>query len=150
VELVVVPRSSEPRPVPGQELLQVVHDYVSGLAPPIVDLLVRGPDWVAVSVAVELTPTDFDHAMEVRSAVIARLDAFLHPLTGGFDGAGWAFGRSPHRSDLYAVIEAVPGIDYIQTLTTTTTPDIMTFGDHMLLYSGDHQVTLLAPAREDG
>jgi hypothetical protein len=145
VELVVVPRSSVAKPVPSQELLALVQDYVSGRAPPTVDLRVRGPHWVKVSVAVELTPVSFEHAMEVRSAVITALDAFLHPLTGGFDHEGWAFGRGPHRSDLFSLIEAVPGVDYVQTLTITS-PDLMTFGDQMLLYSGDHQVTLLAPA----
>jgi hypothetical protein len=150
VELVVVPRSSARRPVPSRELLQLVHDSVSALAPPTADLVVRGPDWVGVSVAVELTPVSFDRAMEVRNGVINRLDAFLHPLTGGFDGNGWAFGRSPHSSDLYALIEQIPGVDYIQTLATTMSPDLMTLGDHMLLYSADHQVTLLAPAREVG
>jgi Baseplate J-like protein len=146
VELVVVPRSSVARPVPSQELLVLVRDYVSGRAPPTVDLTVRGPDWVAVSVAVGLTPMSFEHAMEVRIAVITALDGFLHPLTGGFDHEGWPFGRGPHRSDLLSLIETVPGVDYVQTLTTITSPDLMTFGDHMLLYSGDHQVTLLAPA----
>jgi hypothetical protein len=146
VELVAVPRSSVARPVPSQELLVLVQDYVSARAPPTIDLTVRGPDWVGVSVAVELTPVSFAHAVEVRSAVITALDAFLHPLTGGFDHEGWAFGRGPHRSDLLSLIEAVPGVNYVQTLTTTTSPDLMTFGDQMLLYSGDHQVTLLAPA----
>ena len=42
--------------------------------------------------------------------------AFLHPLTGGPDGDGWAFGRGVFISDVAAVLEAIPGVDHAEFL----------------------------------
>lgn len=40
----------------------------------------------------------------------------MHPLTGGPEGQGWPFGRDVFLSDVAAVLEAVSGVDYVQTL----------------------------------
>lgn len=146
VELVVVPLSSADQPVPSLELLRQIQDGVAALAPPTVDLVVRGPDWLAVSVSVEVAPVSFERAMELRSAVLDRLSAFLHPLTGGLDGQGWEFGRSPHSSDLYALIEAIPGVDYIRALTVTSTSDAPTISDATLVHAGELNIALVAPS----
>jgi predicted phage baseplate assembly protein len=149
VEVVVVPRSSERRPVPSLELLRLIEDRVGALAPPTVDLVVRGPEWLAVSVTAEIAPQSFERAAAVRNAVLARLEGFLHPLTGGLDGQGWAFGRSPHRSDLHALIEAIPGVDYVNALTVATMPERPIISERLLVHSGDHQVILVAARRAD-
>jgi len=73
---------------------------------------------------------------------LAQLVAFLHPLTGGLDGQGWAFGRKPYQSDLYALIEDIPGVDYVRRLTVIETDEVRP--DRFLVYSGDHQITMLS------
>ncbi len=146
VELIVVPRSDETLPVPSLELLQRVQDFVTSFAAPTVDLVVRGPDWLGVSAHVELAPISFDNAMELRNAVQSRLTAFLNPLTGGVRGEGWEFGRRPHRSDFYAVIEAVEGVDYVRALTVTNLVDAPD-SDATLVYAGPIDIVLVAPSR---
>jgi hypothetical protein len=51
------------------------------------------------------------------------VERFLHPLTGGPDGQGWAFGRRPHHSDLSALLEKVGGVDHIRSLSVTLQPE---------------------------
>jgi hypothetical protein len=41
----------------------------------------------------------------------------MHPLTGGSDGCGWALNQQPHRSDLYGLLDAIDGVDFVQGLS---------------------------------
>jgi len=41
----------------------------------------------------------------------------LHPLTGGPSGCGWALGQRPHQSDLYGLVDAVDGVDFVRGLS---------------------------------
>lgn len=140
VALVIVPRSADPRPVPSLELLARVRDYVGERLCPTVDLVVQGPEWVAVSVSAEVAPAPGASASEVHAVVLRRLAAFLHPLTGGVDGRGWPFGRKPHRSDLFALLEAAPGVDHVRSLRVTETGAPQS--DRFLVHAGAHRITV--------
>ena len=47
---------------------------------------------------------------ETRNA----LAAFFHPLTGGPDKTGWPFGRDVYASEVYAVLEQVQLVNYVE------------------------------------
>jgi hypothetical protein len=143
VLLIIVPRGGGIKPIPSLELLARVQDYIAARLAPTVDLLVRGPDWLKVTVSVEVVPVVPEAATDVQTAVTAQLAAFLHPLTGGLDGAGWAFGRKPYRSDLYALIEHTPGVSYVRRLAVEEQPDEgVARPERFLVYSGDHEIVM--------
>ena len=75
------------------------------------------------------------------------LEAFLHPLTGGPDGTGWAFGRIPHRSDLFALIDRQPGVDHVVRLDVSMDPDPAGLSAEelarTLVWSGPHAVAVV-------
>lgn len=147
VGLLVVPRSADPKPVPSLELLERVRAYLAARLSPVADLWVAGPDWLRIDVEAEVVPRVLEQATDVQNAVLARLAAFLHPLTGGSDGAGWAFGRKPYRSDLYALIAATPGLDYARFLRVAETPEQgEARAGRFLIFSGNHQITLSSGA----
>jgi hypothetical protein len=50
---------------------------------------------------------------DVRRRVLEALTRFLDPLVGGADQRGWPFGRAVYVSELYAVLAAVQGVDYV-------------------------------------
>jgi hypothetical protein len=50
---------------------------------------------------------------QVRRALAELLD----PLTGGPAGTGWPFGRDVHASEVFAVVEKVPLVNYIEDVT---------------------------------
>ncbi|HEX8293054.1 MAG TPA: baseplate J/gp47 family protein [Pyrinomonadaceae bacterium] len=54
----------------------------------------------------------------VDMAVEALRDYF-DPLTGGPDRRGWPFGRSIYVSEIYALLDGLPGVDYVSRLTPT-------------------------------
>jgi hypothetical protein len=110
---------------------------------------VVGPQWIRVTVTTTVAATDLDVARTLAGGVAAALDTFLHPLHGGPDGRGWAFGRAPHRSDLLAVVSAVAGVDSVPRLVVQE--DRPRGGlpreqlARTLVWSGPHAVTVVPP-----
>jgi hypothetical protein len=149
VSVIIVPRSTDVQPIPSLELLRRVQEYLAAHGPPTVDLSVVGPLYVRVDVTAEIALAALQGASLVEQTIYAELARFLHPLIGGLDGTGWSFGRAPHRSDVYALIEAVAGVDYVRTLKITEAVDeredldtIKKTGRY-LVYSGHHDITLV-------
>jgi hypothetical protein len=60
---------------------------------------------------------DPQEASPVKERAQLALTRFLHPLTGGPEGKGWPFGRDVYLSDVVAVLERVPGVDYVSKLS---------------------------------
>jgi hypothetical protein len=145
VSLIIVPNSADPRPRPSVELVQRVQRFIAASCPVTANVLVIGPLYLRVDVQVEIGLTSLDNAGMMVPKVQNALAAFLHPLTGGPDGEGWQFGREPHRSDIYGVIEPITGVDHIRALTVETTatlPGARETG-RFLVYSGNHDVKLV-------
>lgn len=116
VGMIVVPDSASPRPAPSLGLLRQVQDYLRARLPATAGLWVAGPEWLRVTVTATVVPVSPEVAEPVRGRVRDALTSYLHPLTGGPSGDGWAFGRKPHRSDLFAVAEGVSGVDHVRSL----------------------------------
>lgn len=131
VGVIVVPDSAATRPVPSLGLLRQVQAHLQARAPATAELWVAGPEWIQVTVTATVVPLSLEVAEPVRGRVRAALDRYLHPLTGGPDGRGWAFGRKPHRSDLFAVAEAVDGVDHVRTLTVAAQAQSQDLGDRL-------------------
>lgn len=145
IELIIVPYSLERQPTPSLALLNLVKNYISQRCNPTVNLIVTAPQWKEVTITAEIVPSDIEKAELVRTNVIQNLEVFLHPLTGG-KGKGWQFGRYPHDSNIYALIQSVPGVNYVASLKTNL-PDKLEANS--LIYSGSHTITSISP-RERG
>jgi hypothetical protein len=124
-------------------LLDQVRAYLEERCAATASLWVAGPDWIEVTVRATVAATSLAQADAVGARIAAALDRFLHPLTGGPRGTGWEFGRVPYRSEIYALIEGITGVDHIRQLDVTppTNADIL---PGALIYSGRHQVRLVA------
>ncbi|HEX8921575.1 MAG TPA: hypothetical protein VF766_08865, partial [Pyrinomonadaceae bacterium] len=86
-----------------------------------------------------------DGASEVKLAIAQALAEHLHPLRGGPEGTGWAFGRYPHESNLYALIEGIAGVDHVTSLTFAPgeeSAEVKKAGKYFLVYSGTHTINL--------
>ena len=124
---------------------------------------VSGPAYVEVTVNADIYAESIDLAPQVEAAAVAALEAFLHPLTGGYAESGWEFGRLPCLSDFYGLLEAVPGMDHVENLRMTLSPvtpggakaaaSAVVSEDHpldvvvpvyTLVYSGEHKFDVKA------
>lgn len=144
VSLIVVPRSPVARPSPSLELIATVSRYLDARRSALGDLVVVGPEYIRVDIEAEVAVESLAAAATLEASLQDVLKRFLHPLTGGIDGKGWSFGRKPHRSDIYALIEAAPGVDHVRTLKVTETDDRRGVADtgRFLVYSGTHRISL--------
>lgn len=146
VQLLIVPRSSALQPIPSLALIEQVEAYIRDRASPTVILRVGSPEWLKVSVTAEVVPTSLEVADTARNAVIQRLENFLQPLTGGVRGQGWDFGREPHKSDFYALIEAINSVDYVRSLSVNIEPKLPEPPEPpkpFLIFSGNHNIAVI-------
>ncbi|MFF5112064.1 putative baseplate assembly protein [Streptosporangium sp. NPDC000509] len=171
--VIIVPDEPESvRPTPSLVLLGQVEEYLRRRCPLTADLWVAGPEWIALTVKATVVVTSAGEAGLAADRVRAALDRYLHPLTGGVDGQGWALGDRPHGSDLTALLAAVAGVDRVGALSVsyepeTSDPDrkpalgrilarpltapgdaperereLTDWLDRALVYSGPHQITV--------
>lgn len=143
VSILIVPRSSDPKPLPSLELIDRVQSYLAARSIPTATIAIVGPLYIRFDVKVEVATISLEGISAIEQNIKSSLDRFLHPLTGGSDNTGWAFGRTPHRSDFYALLESIPGVDHIRSLNITPIED---FPDtqatkRFLVYSGTHTIT---------
>jgi hypothetical protein len=145
VSLIIVPDTTDAQPQPSIELVRRVQNFISASCPATAAVVVVGPHYLRVDVQAEIGLASLDGAGTVASKVQNALAAFLHPLTGGLDGKGWKFGREPHRSDIYRVIEGIPEVDHVRALTVQSTEDFPGSREtgRFLVYSGTHIITLV-------
>lgn len=144
VSVIIVPRSTEVKPLPSLELIGRVQDFLDTVRVPTARLTVVGPLYVRVDVEAEVAVASLEGATGVLEEVQRRVAAFLHPLTGGLDGKGWDFGRQPHLSDVYALIEAAAGVDHLRLLKVQREdlPEVVATG-RFLVYAGKQRISVV-------
>jgi predicted phage baseplate assembly protein len=143
--VIIVPRSEDDKPLPSLELISRVREYLVDNSVPTANVSVVGPEYVRVDVTAEIALVSLEGASAVEQAVREKLAEFLHPLTGGADGTGWDFGREPYKSDFYALLHGISGVDYVRSLDVPVDAgdaDIKETG-RFLVYSGNHTISLI-------
>lgn len=67
--------------------------------------------WVAIEARLNV----FGHmaAEAVQQAASAVLQRHIDPVRGG-DGSGWPFGRALYVAELYGLLQAIPGVKYVE------------------------------------
>ncbi|NEP00795.1 MAG: hypothetical protein F6K58_19440 [Symploca sp. SIO2E9] len=74
------------------------------------------PDYVPLQVWARLYLVAGSNDQQVREQVKKEVQAFFHPVNSQshWDGKGWLFGRSIYVSELYQLLDKIPGVDYAQ------------------------------------
>lgn len=165
VTVIIVPASDAARPTPSPQLRLRVEKYLRERSANIASfpkhIKVTNPAYVEIRVTADIFPLTIDRAPDVEASAVETVEGFLHPLTGGYAGGGWEFGRLPCLSDFYALLEAVEGVDHVENLTMTlqaVTPGGNLSGEptvvteekplsvevpqYMLVFSGEHKFTV--------
>ncbi len=116
ISIVIVPTAaeSERAPQPSASLIQTVRTELEPRRLLGAQLHVAGPRYVRVGVRVALVLAHDALPERVRAAAAAALTRFLDPLRGGDAGTGWPFGRAVHVSEIYDLLDRVPGVDHVQ------------------------------------
>jgi len=114
VVVVPVPAGGETHPL----LPAALHDPLSRFLDLSRTLTTRlhvvGPTYVEVKVAAKLASSEDAVPGAAPAQAHAALRAFFDPFIGGPDGTGWPFGRHVFVSEVYAVLQQAPLVDYVE------------------------------------
>ena len=145
----IVPDSEEREPVPSLGLRRAVQRYLADRADvTLVDqnhIVIGPPKYVPVSVRATVFAKSLDLVANAEKKVKTGLETFLHPLKGGPEQQGWEFGRDLAASDLYALLEEIDEVDYVDSLQLFLGDSPS--GEHVeveadaLIASGLHRIT---------
>ena len=137
-----VETGSLPRaPRPGAGLLTTVRNSLGPRRLVTVRQLVVPPFYVPVRAEI-LVATRPDVAVTpLRTRMKDAIEHYLDALAGGPEGTGWPFGRDVYASEIYRLLEKVPGVEYVSDLTLSSIPasDDLRFvpGEELWHESGD-------------
>ena len=101
------------------DLKQAVEKYLDERRLIGTRLEVRSPQFIWVSIEAKIRLADrADPALVVETRKRAELELYryLNPYAGGPAGTGWPFGRDLHVSELYALLQRVAGIEFVDEL----------------------------------
>lgn len=117
VSVVIVPRPN----VNLDSLRKTVADYLEPRRLLTARVHVIGPRFIPTRVRVTARLLPEAPADKMKQRTVDALRSFLDPIAGGA-GDGWPFGRNVYVSELYRLLDALPGIDFVRrTLDPNTT-----------------------------
>jgi predicted phage baseplate assembly protein len=97
-----------------QEVKQEVHAYLDERRLLTSLLIVSEPEYVWVSSEAKVRLKPKADPVQVRLSVERELYRYFNPLFGGPEGKGWPFGRDLIVSEVYARIQSVSGVEYVE------------------------------------
>ena len=119
VTVLIVPESTDPKPIPSQELIRFVTEYlrarsashIAGVVPSQVNVI--PPNYVRVFAEIDVAYRNINEAKVVQARINAALNEFFNPLRGGPKGTGWDFGRNVYGTEIYQLVENIEGVDFV-------------------------------------
>jgi hypothetical protein len=148
ITVIVLPFLPKSRPLPSPGLLQAVGTYLRRRRVIGTRIEVVPPTYLDVSIQADVQALAGANKSQLRVAIVTALNRFLDPLVGGPDGSGWPFGRDIYRSEIMRVMNEVPGVDYIASLSLITDNGQPQCGNiclapTWLVAAGTHQITIV-------
>jgi predicted phage baseplate assembly protein len=151
ITVIVVPDAFETaQPLPTQDTLNLVANWLDQHRLVTSELFVTAPTYRLVEIDAQVIAETSFKSGDLENALIAKLLAYFHPLTGGADGAGWPFGATIYFSDTYRQILNTLGVARIVTGSLKTFVDNQAQPDGAdvalspqdLAYSTVHRITV--------
>lgn len=148
VTVIVLPYLPKGRPAPTPGLLNAVAAYIRPRRIIGTRVEVVAPTYLEVTVQANVQSAAGTNRATLQQAIVAAISDFFDPLTGGPNGTGWPFGRDVYRSEIMRVIDEVPGVDFVSSLTLLSgcgqaQCGNVCLGPTWLVASGAHQITVL-------
>jgi hypothetical protein len=151
VNIMIVPHGHENdggKPEAAEELCRTVKQYIDRHRLITTKIKVSGPTYVDFTLQAEVVLLrQHSHlATQKRQEIAEALRGFFHPLTGDINGTGYQIGRSAHLSELYYLIEDVPGVDYVSRLVLDNKPEKrkINIPDHSFPYPKEITITFVS------
>ncbi|MFS0519553.1 baseplate J/gp47 family protein [Nostoc sp. UIC 10607] len=124
INVIIIPDATleNSYPMPSDELLQEVSDYLDDRRPITTSLGVIGPRYLPIRVFVSVTvwqsaiDLKLTSTEQVKDEIFNKISKFLHPLWGNVDGTGWEIGQEIVIPGLLEFIRLNSDIGFISDL----------------------------------
>jgi predicted phage baseplate assembly protein len=123
VRLLVVPRVDiAPEALKLQDLalkpnlVQQIQGYLDGRRLLTTQVRIDVPSYQGITVVAEVHASPTVRPEKVREDAERALYAFVNPVTGGSDGAGWPFDADLSIGDIFSVLRGVAGVSRAETV----------------------------------
>lgn len=113
-------------------------------------VLVEPARYNGLTIVARIKPQAKASPTRLQESVLDALYAYFHPISGGNEGTGWPFGRPVNLGEVYAVVQAVKGVELIQDLRLFAADaitgqrgqpvQVLPLDAHSLVFSYDHQI----------
>ncbi|NOV01618.1 baseplate J/gp47 family protein [Paenibacillus planticolens] len=121
--LVILPKEGQQGSLAFPVLKKQVERYIIERASSLVAfperLQVIEPVYMEISVSAIVAVEGMDAVVATEIQAVEKLTRFLDPLTGNFDGKGWAIGQQIHPSVFYALLKTIRTISHVEKLYMT-------------------------------
>jgi hypothetical protein len=118
--LVVLPKEGRAGIGAFSEIRRRVESYLLERASSVVawpgNIRVVPPVFLEISVTAIVTVERLEDVLPTEMEAVAKLQRFLDPLHGNFDGKGWEIGQTVHPSVFYALLKTVRTISFVEKL----------------------------------
>lgn len=148
ITVIILPDMPGPQPMPSPGLLRDVSTYLHSRRLVGTRVEVVAPRYLEITVRARVRSLSGTNKNTVRQRVVAALDSFFNPLTGGPDGTGWPFGRDAYRSEVLQVMDEVAGVDHvlkIELIADGCEPQCgnVCISPTWLVAAGNHQIEIV-------
>jgi predicted phage baseplate assembly protein len=136
--------------VPSAQMLQTIAESLDRKRTIGARVVVEPPAYQGVTVVAALVARPWSDPARLQRQATQTLYDYLHPITGGMDARGWPFGRPVLLGEIFAVLQALPGVELVEDvrlfaanpLTAERGPSAqrVDVSPHALVYSYGHQV----------
>jgi predicted phage baseplate assembly protein len=100
--------------IPPQDTLSNVAAYLDTRRTIGTRVMVEPPAYQGVTVVAMLRARPWADPNRLQRTATDALYAYLHPISGGMDGTGWDFGRPVHMGEVYALLQRLPGTEFVE------------------------------------
>lgn len=118
--LVILPKEGRAGLLAFGEIRKQVESYLLQRASSLVawpeNIRVIPPAFVEISIAAVVAVEQFDAVLPTEMEALLKLERFLDPLSGHFDGKGWEIGQTIHPSVFYALLKTIRTISFVEKL----------------------------------
>jgi predicted phage baseplate assembly protein len=78
------------------------------------ELVLENASYTWVSAVARVRPKPRANRARLASRAAAAIYRYIHPTTGGPDFLGWPFGRELFAGEIYSILQAVEGVDFVE------------------------------------
>ncbi len=136
--------------VPSAETLSNIAAYLDSRRTIGTRVVVEPPAYQGVTVVAMLRARPWADPNRLQRTATDALYAYLHPISGGMDATGWDFGRPVHMGEVYALLQRLPGTEFVEDVRLFAANPItgqrgqaaqrVEVAPHALVFSYQHQV----------